>query len=290
MRRLGSSLITVAIVVTAFSAGTPTAGAGPTTESFYVSLGDSLSVGYQPGRGETRKGYVDDLWRSVRASVPTLVRQKFGCVGETTGSMITGEDSLCDYVEGSQLDAAVAFLGSHAGQVPFVTIDIGSNDVVDQCLDFGSGVLDRPCVEDLMPDLEARVTNIVDALRAAAGPDVPILGMTYYDPFLGLWGNVPDGRMLARTAQRAWVVFNDGLTESYENAGAAVADVATTFRIDDFDHPAVVHGRRVPLNVALACRWTWFCSEEAFGDPHANVIGYRKIARTFDRELEPLLA
>jgi hypothetical protein len=36
-------------------------------------------------------------------------------------------------------------------------------------------------------------------------------------------------------------------------------------------------------------RWTWFCSTKLFGDPHANRTGYRKIARTFDRELQSLL-
>jgi hypothetical protein len=52
----------------------------------------------------------------------------------------------------------------------------------------------------------------------------------------------------------------------------------------------VVPGRgRIPVNVALACRWTWFCSPEFTGDPHANGTGYRKIARTFDRKLEGLL-
>lgn len=288
MRRLSSSFIALVVVVSSWAAGAPTASAGA-GESFYVSLGDSLSVGYQPGSGETREGYVDDLWRTVRERIPGLERRKFGCSGETSESLITGDGSLCTYDAGSQLDAAVAFLASHAGQVPFVTIDIGSNDVVDQCLDFDSGRFDQACVEALIPELADRLTQIVDALRSATGPDVPILGMTYYNPFLGLW-LVPHGRPLARAAQRAWVVFDAGLTEAYEAAGVVVADVAATFRTDDFDDTATLDGRAVPLNVALACRWTWFCSEEAFGDPHANAIGYRKIARTFDRELRPLLA
>jgi hypothetical protein len=93
----------------------------------------------------------------------------------------------------------------------------------------------------------------------------------------------------ARTAQRGWAIFNAGLINAYEGAGAVVADVASTFRIDEFDETAVVDGRRVPLNVARTCRWTWFCSEEFFGDPHANDTGYRKIARTFERALTPSL-
>ena len=37
----------------------------------------------------------------------------------------------------------------------------------------------------------------------------------------------------------------------------------------------------IPVNVANTCMWTWFCSSRFFGDPHANAIGYKKIARTF---------
>jgi len=125
-------------------------------------------------------------------------------------------------------------------------------------------------------------------LSKAAGPGVPIVGMTYYDPFLGYWGLVPGGRALARASQRAWAVFDAGLATAYRNAGAMVADVAKTFRIDDFADTVAVPGRgRLPLNVANACEWTWFCSTEFAGDPHANRTGYKKIARTFERKLTP---
>jgi lysophospholipase L1-like esterase len=262
VRKQAFRLIAMVVVLASLSLGAPPAGAG--TDGFYVSLGDSLSVGFQPNRGETEKGYVDELWRRVLDTMPTLQLQKFGCVGETTTSMVDGTGSLCTYDAGSQLAEAVAFLEANAGQISFVTIDIGANDVVDGCMDFDTGVLDRTCVEELLPDLSARVTSIVDALRAAVGPDVPVVGMTYYDPFLAL-------------------------TEAYVGAGAAVADVAATFRTDDFETKVVVDGRRVPINVALTCRWTWFCSKVYEGDPHANTIGYRKIARTFHQVLTPLL-
>ncbi|MEO8425073.1 MAG: SGNH/GDSL hydrolase family protein [Actinomycetota bacterium] len=288
MRRLSSSLIAVTMVVSSLVGGMPTARAGTTDDAFYVSLGDSLAVGYQPGPGGNGEGYVDDLWRSVRETIPTLQMQKFSCVGETSRSMITGNRSNCTYDEGSQLDAAVAFLDSHVGQVPFITIDIGANDLLFRCFS-REGLLHRPCVMDLVPRVGDRLTRIIDALRAA-GPDVPILGMTYYNPFLGFWGLIPHGRVLAKVAARGWTVLNIGLTTAYEGAGAVVADVATTFRIDDFSDTVLVPGRgRLPLNVAVACRWTWFCSPRYAGDPHANAIGYRKVAHTFDLELQPLL-
>jgi hypothetical protein len=119
---------------------------------------------------------------------------------------------------------------------------------------------------------------------------VPIVGMTYYDPLLGFWGLIPGGRALARADQRVWQVLNAGLATACGNAGATVADVAATFRIDDFTDTVVFPGRgRIPVNVARACGWTWFCSRKFFGDFHANKEGYRKIALTFDRELQRLL-
>ncbi len=130
------------------------------------------------------------------------------------------------------------------------------------CLDFFAGLLDRECAVDMLPRLQARVTRIIDALSTAAGSGVPILGMTYYDPLLGFWGLVPGGRTLARANQRVFTLLNAGLTTAYGDAGATVADVAATFRIDDFESTVVVPGRaRIPVNVALTCRWTWFCEE-----------------------------
>jgi lysophospholipase L1-like esterase len=255
----------------------------------YLALGDSLAVGYQPGRGKTDQGYVDVLRRELAQSTPGLGLRNVGCVGETTRSMITGKRSLCRYRAGSQLDAAVAFLTAHPGQVAFVTIDIGANDLVGRCLK-DTGRLARACAAGLFPRLQTRLAQILAALATAA-PGVPVVGMTYYNPFLGLWGQVPGGRALARANQRVMADLNAALATTYENAGVAVADVAATFRISDFADTVVVPGHgRVPVNVARACRWTWFCSSKFFGDPHANNTGYRKIARTFEEELAGLLS
>jgi lysophospholipase L1-like esterase len=284
------SLVVVAtLIVSMFQGGISAAGARRGTATTYLALGTSLAVGFQPGRGETAKGYVDDLWRTYSEQIPGLTLRNFGCVGETSRSMIDGGHSACHYAAGSQLGAAVAFLEAHPGEVAFITIDVGANDLVGRCLDFSTGVLDAACATDMLPRLQARLTHIVDALTAA-GPGVPIVAMTYYDPLLGFWGLVPGGRHLARADQRVWATFNTGMATAYVNAGTTVADVAATFQIDDFTDTVDVPGRGpVPVNVALTCRWTWFCSPRSFGDPHANALGYRMIARTFEGELQGLL-
>jgi lysophospholipase L1-like esterase len=297
MRRLLLEVAAVAVIVLATlfvsmvrgDVSAARAGDGGTVS--YLALGDSLAVGFQPNRGETTDGYVDDLWRSVQQQgIPALSLRKVGCAGETSSSMITGKNSPCHYAAGSQLAAAVSFLKAHPGKVAFITIDIGVNDLINQCYDPQTGVFNRACAVDLLPRLQTRVRYIVDAVGTTAGPRVPIVGMTYDDPFLGFWGLVPGGRALARTSQRAFALLNAGLTTAYRDAGATVADVAATFRINDFTDTVVVAGRgRLPVNVALACKWTWFCSAKFAGDPHANRTGYSKIARTFDRKLQRLL-
>lgn len=256
---------------------------------YYLALGDSASVGFQPNKGETDKGYVDVLARRVREHLPSLRIRNVGCAGETSRSMITGVHSPCRYHAGSQLQAAVAFLEAHPGRVAFITVNIGSNDLVMRCLDGQSGVIEKECVVEQAPRLSARVGAIAAALRAAAGSKVPILGMNYYNPFLGLWGLIPGGRAIARTDQRAWVVFNSTLSTAFEGAGATTVDVASTFRVDDFENTVVVPNRgELPVNVARACEWTWFCSSRFFTDPHPNNVGYRKIARTFYHVLSDL--
>ncbi len=50
-----------------------------------------------------------------------------GCPGEITTTFVHG--GKCPYAEGSQLAAAEAFLSAHQGQVAFVTIDIGGDDI-----------------------------------------------------------------------------------------------------------------------------------------------------------------
>ena len=288
MRRLSSMVVSATLIVSMLQGGIPVARAGGGDTVSYLALGTSLAVGFQPGRGETAKGYVDDLWRSMAMQIPGLMLRNVGCPGETSRSMITGTHSLCHYLAGSQLDAAVAFLQAHPGQVAFITVEVGANDFIERCLP-DSGRLDRACAADLFPRLKTRLTHIVDALAVAA-PSVPIVGMTYYDPLLGYWGLVPGGRALARADQRVWTDLNTTFATAYTDAGATVADVATTFRIDDFTDTVVVPGRgELPVNVALTCQWTWFCSPRFAGDPHANPIGYRKIAETFDLELQALL-
>jgi len=99
MRRLSSMAVAATLVVAMLQVGIPAHARGGDTVS-YLALGTSLAVGFQPGPGETAKGYVDDLWRSMGEQIPGLALRNVGCPGETSRSMITGKHSLCHYAAG----------------------------------------------------------------------------------------------------------------------------------------------------------------------------------------------
>jgi lysophospholipase L1-like esterase len=275
----------LAALSAAFLTGAPPALADNAV--YYVSLGDSLAVGGQPkhagccaqgptigvGGGETIDGYVDQLAALVRETYGNLRTKKFGCGGESTRTMRFGRDpqpfppaqgdNLCQYRHGSQLDDAVAFLAEHRGEIAFVTIDAGSGDAGDLGADAG------------LVQIQQNLPVILAALRAAAGPEVPIVGMNYYSPFIAAWFDDPD---LAHAIVDVTVQFNDGLEAIYQAAGSPVADVETAFSMADF----TIQPDGLPLNVARVCQWTWMC---AVGDVHANKDGYGVIAHEFEAVL-----
>jgi lysophospholipase L1-like esterase len=289
-------LITI-VAVGAFvlAAQTAPALAGGSKDVYYLSIGDSLAKGYQPpfSRNPTslHQGYADQLFKIVRSEITHLRLVKLGCGGETTDTIINGVD-YCPFPDGSQLAQAVDFLQSHPGQVAFITIDIGGNDIFESCLDFDTGVLDPDCVDAIVPAIQANLTTILQALKAAA-PGVPIYGMTYYDPFLGYWVLGPNGSpadpALAQADAQAWDPFNAGLVSTYQANGVTVADVAGAFAISDFTDLVPLKGYGlVPRNVANDCNWTWNCTPPPHGwDVHANNDGYGVIAQAFADVVTP---
>jgi lysophospholipase L1-like esterase len=262
-----------------------TASASPAVgRTYYISVGDSAAAGFEP-IGRFSHGYANQLYRAAREESPGLRLIKLGCPGETTDTMIKG--GICPYREGSQLMEAVAFLQAHPGQIEFITIDIGANDWLDACFD---GILiDVGCTEEILPRLAARLQIILGRLQAAA-PGVPIVGMTYWDPFLGFWVLSPlHGEDIARQDEAAAEVLNAGLVDVYLSSGAAVADVAGPDFFDTANFSDMVWTERwgeIPVNVAKACAWTWFCSVDYTLDVHPNTTGYGVIAKAFEEVLD----
>ena len=270
--RLRLSALITALAALLLAASAPARGEQAT--HYYLSLGDSLAAGTNAagdGAGFTGLGYADQLHASLVEDDPKLELVKLGCPGESAASMRFGSQPpsvvlSCGspryyknvlYPKGTQLAEAVNFLEAHKGKVALVTIDIGANDI--QHVDAQGNLL--VCVfppEDCDAETSALAQNldaILGELRAAAGPDVPIVGMNYYNVFAPLGIPVVDARVDA---------LNALLASTYAAAGVTVADVDGAFRA----------GGLIP-NV---CAWTWFCTT---GDVHPNVEGYGVIAQAF---------
>lgn len=249
-----------------------------TAKQYYVSLGDSLAAGVQPigdptDLYRTDAGYAEQLLAIARGDSPKLALIKLGCPGETTATMIAG--GICSYPHGSQLDEAVAFLHAHRSKVAFITIDIGANDFPCQ---------EAQCIPAGVASIRTNLPSILVALRSAVGPDVPIVGMTIYNPFLAAWLLGPDGQAYARlSATHLMGPVNALLRGLYQGAGVGVADIEAAFSSNDFDTLVELPGAgTVPLNVAKICVWTWVCAPPPLGpDNHPNAAGYGAIAGAF---------
>ena len=258
---------------------------------YYVSLGDSLSVGVQPNSNgtllPTGDGYPDQLFDQVKAEFEAagpnreLRLEKLGCPGETLDDMING--GSCLYLAGSQLDAAVDFLNDNAGKVLLVTIDIGGNDFRNAgCI---TDAVNIDCVTDVSGQIAMDLATVLASLNDAADPAATIVGMNYYNPYLSSWLEGPDGQVLATASADAAVIFNDALTSTYATAGIAMADVYAAFESDDFvtmvPTPLPPPNDDLPANVANICAFTYMCDAPPVGpDIHANVAGYSLIAET----------
>ncbi len=258
---------------------------------YYVSLGTSLSVGVQPnGSGillPTNDGYADQLYASIKPVFDAALTQprdlqlnKLGCPGETLDDMINGGN--CPYLAGSQLDAAVDFLTANTGNVALITIDMGGNDFRNAGCIGTTMYLD--CANAVSAQIYTDLAAVLVTLRNAAGPDVTIVGMNYYNPYLASWLQDDAGKVLATQSAEAVSVLNDFLGTAYTAEGMPLADVAFAFESDDW---TIVQSSQpapndlLPLNVANICDLTYMCDPDVGPDIHANTAGYSLIADTF---------
>ena len=184
------------------------------------------------------------------------------------------------YPTTTQVAAAQSFLTTHRGRVKLITVSIGGNDVTS-CASQPSPV---SCVTTAAGTIGSNVTTLADDLRAAAGPSVPMVGLTYPDVILGAYvypANPPSLSAvglanLSITAFKSLV--NPALSRAYAGASGSLVDVtAATGAYTSLNRKVhtAAYGT-IPDPVALVCSLTWFCTK---GDIHVWTNGYTLIGK-----------
>jgi lysophospholipase L1-like esterase len=276
-----SAVAAAAVVASAALIGLwsgPPAGAA-TASPYLLALGGSASVGFQPTpahpRGQpTSLGYAEDLVPLEQQRWPGLAVVHLGCPGATTVTTLEG-GGKCPYAEGSQLQAAQAFLRSHPTTV-LVTVDLGFNDLLS-CL--RHEVVNTPCVDQALATVHDQLVQILAGLKAAAPPGALIVGVGHYDPYLGDYLRGGGGEAFATASLNVMESLDATLRSDYAAAGVPIADVSSAFDLGDHRDERWSGLPTVPTDVARTCALTWMCNGPPLGhNVHPDDAGYRAIA------------
>jgi lysophospholipase L1-like esterase len=250
----------------------PTAAAEPPKfnppKSYYLALGDSIAYGYQASKrlaglppSGFNTGYVDVFAARLRTIQPSIKVVNYSCVGESTRTFITGPClgntlglALHDDWTGTQLDAAIAFLSTHRGEVSPITVTLWGNDARELSEACGG---DPDCVLQGAPaaiaQAAANLKTILGRLHTAA-PQAEII-------FTGPW-NISTGAF--PETDPLFMLFNDALKQAAADTRVRFADLFPIFNPQG----------DIEAETAAICALTLLCSE---GDIHPSDAGFRVI-------------
>jgi lysophospholipase L1-like esterase len=263
---------------------------------FYLSLGDSYSVGYQPGMGATA-GYTAYVAKKTKYQL-----ENFGCGGATTTSILTAPGCIesgygpvaatdvVPYHTITQEAAALAFIGDPAkrGKVGLITVSVGGNDVT-ACAKAKDPV---GCVGPATTTIQTNVTQLVrdlnGALAANGDGSAKIIGLTYPDVILGDYV-YPPGSPNTSLANLSVIAFhslvNPALIASYTSVPAG-----SFVNVTEAPYKRATAGSETPLTTTTRlspygvipdavweiCKLTYYCT---LGNIHADTMGYDFIGR-----------
>jgi lysophospholipase L1-like esterase len=260
---LRAALVT-GLIAAALTAATPAAAAPPR----YLALGDSAA-----------------MWNGNH-SYPNLIRAHYRL--RLTNLSESGATTI-SMKQGGQYRRALGFLRRHRGHVALITVDIGGNDI-NRCVGPGGpGGPDSPCAVQTRATIRRNIRTMLRGFAHVA-PRVPVVGMTYYDPYLGHWlagGSYRDVALATLPGLRA---VNATLTKVY-GGKALTADLEGAFHVYDLDTMVDSEWGHIPIAVERACTLLNItCHAGApmgYGeDP--NERGARVIARAFEQKIDQL--
>jgi lysophospholipase L1-like esterase len=263
---------------------TTTTTPGTTFSAFYLDVGASASLGFQPtgivdhnGR-RTNTGYANDLLEVEKIKGVSLTLLQVGCPGDTVETILGPKPiNQCYKYPNTQMTQAVKFLKDNKSVAGLVTIDLGFNDI-RTCLSVTS--VNETCVNAAVAAVQVDMPKIVKELKAAAGPHVRFVGLEFEDPFLADYIVGSAGPKTATATLVAMDRMNAVLARAFGRSGVAVANVPAIFQSDNATRVSIPNVGTIPENVYKACQLTWECYGPPFGpDDHPNDAGYALIAQ-----------
>lgn len=306
MRRGSALSVTVSILVAGLVAVlgltlTPAvSGATKPPPKYYLSLGDSYSVGNQPGLGATA-GYTAYVAKKTKDQL-----ENFGCGGATTTSILSATGCLesgfgpvaatdaVPYPTMTQEQAAIAFIDAHPGQIGLITVSIGGNDVT-ACAKAANPV---NCVLGVTTTIKTNVTQLVtdldSALVANGDTGAQIVGLTYPDVILGDYV-FPPGSPNTNLANLSITAFDALINPTLKTAYTSVPG-GSFVNVTTAPYKLATAGADTPLSTTVKlkpygvipdavweiCKLTYFCS---LGNIHANTKGYVFIGKLIAADL-----
>jgi lysophospholipase L1-like esterase len=279
-----------------------------THELYYVSLGDSYSVGFQP----TALSAADPTggtsgYTAYVAKHEHLKLLNFGCGGATTSSIVNrigcGDPAALHsvlYPTTTQEQAALNFINDpvNAGRVGLITISIGGNDVTGCTQSDPTAAI--ACLTAADQAITANVTALVTNLNAAltaARDTAKIVGLTYPNVLLGAYVN-PGGAAGQSLASESQLAFDELINPTLQSAYTTGVPNGVFVNVTDAPYGRATAGGDTPFTstqkfrqfgtipnaVAEVCQLTYFCSLQNI---HANTRGYRFIGSLIVAALPP---
>jgi len=238
MKRL---FVVLVVAVMSLAAAVPAgAGKGDTVPGLpvYLALGNSLAAGSgasDPSATAYVPLFYDALRDELNCSPAASDRAAPGCKNLQLHNIGMGGATSSDLIA-VQLPIAVAELSARNGDanprndVEVVTVDIGGNDLFQPVIGACAGGFSPGCatiVQTTFGTFAVNFSSILGQLRAAAGPDTPIIVMTYYNSLLAcnLAGLAPLADLVLEGGDPLGPVgFNDLIRSIAAANGAEVAD------------------------------------------------------------------
>ena len=256
-------------------------------EGCLLTLGTSLAAGEtaigprgwpNPFACDNVETSSDFSYTDKLARYTGLDHEKLGCTGESILSFMGDLPSYCYGPGDSQFNQARNAI-IEKEDLRLITIDLGANDLL-WCLQQNIMPLEG-CFDMQIDGVEEGLTGIITELQSAMDPagDIPIIGMTYYNPLLVAVESPPLD------------AFKDLILEKFAEFNATLVDVYSSFdnvyvaRVDK-----AFRSDKTPINISVICANTLMCTCYPESNIHPNNRGYRLISYAFinvilDKEL-----